>query len=180
MKSPCATRLVILARYLTSKIVHWAESELEGRFGLTINRQKTKVIDLMQPHTEVNFLGYAFRWAKVRRNPNRRYCQHHAANKAVKKAKVKIREITNPQQGYKPIEGIVKQLNLYLQGWGQYFCKGVPSEAFAEINWYMDRRMRNFLERRSQRGYKQSQGDGGWYAHLRKLGLRVLSKTRFM
>lgn len=48
-----ADDFVILAKYLTPKIVKWIEDELEGRFGLKINREKTKVVDLTQPKTEL-------------------------------------------------------------------------------------------------------------------------------
>lgn len=175
-----ADDFVIMARYLTPKIVKWVEGTLEGRFGLKINREKTKVVDLEEPRTKVKFLGYDFRWAKTRKDPQKKYCQYHASDKAVKTAKEKIRQRTSPSLGYMTIEGVVLRLNLFLKGWGQYFCKGVPSKVFSEINWYVERRLRNFLERRSQRGYKQHLGDGGWLAHFKKLGLIMLSKKAFV
>jgi len=171
---------VILVRYLTLKIVRWVENLLEGRLGLKINREKTRVIDLEEPKSKVRFLGYEFRWSKTLKDPKKKYCQHHASDKAVKKAMEKIRQLTSTTRGNAEVKVIVKQLNRFLRGWGQYFCKGVPSTAFAKINWYTERRMRNFLERRSQRGYKQHLRDGGWYAHFRKLELMVLTKAAFV
>lgn len=174
-----ADDFVILAKYLSPKIVKWIENELEGRFGLKINREKTKVVDLKQAKTEVNFLGYVFRWAKARKDPNRKYCQHHASKKALKRAKERIKEITDPRSGYQPIQETVKRLNLYLRGWGHYFCKGVPSKTFSTVNWYAESRLRRLLMRRSQRGYKQHRDDGNWYAHFEKLGFIQLKKSAF-
>jgi RNA-directed DNA polymerase len=175
-----ADDFVVMARYLTSKIVKWIEETLEGRFGLKINREKTKVVNLEEPRTKVKFLGYDFRWARTRKDPQKKYCQYHASDRAVKAAKEEIRQRTSTSLGYMTIEGVVMRLNLFLKGWGKYFCKGVPSKTFSEINWYVERRLRNFLERRSQRGYKQHLGDGGWHAHFKKLGLLILTKKAFV
>lgn len=175
-----ADDFVILARVLTPKIVKWTEETLEGRFGLKINREKTKVVDLNEPKTKVKFLGYDFRWVRTLKNPGKKYCQYHASDKAVQAARKKIREHTAPTLGFMPVEMVVKRLNLFLKGWGQYFCKGVPSKSFSKINWYVQTRMSNFLQRRSQRGYKQHLEDGGWYAHLQKLGLFILTKKAFV
>jgi RNA-directed DNA polymerase len=175
-----ADDFVILAKYLSPRIVKWVENEIEGRFGLKINREKTRVIDVNQPKTEVNFLGYVFRWVNIRKESNRKYCQHHASKKALIKARERIRELTDPRLGCKPVKEIVKRLNLFLRGWGQYFCKGVPSKTFSAVNWYAETRLRQFLMRRSQRGYKQYRDDGNWYAHFKKLGLVLLKKSAFM
>ena len=136
-------------------------------------------VDLTQSKTEVNFLGYVFRMAKGRKDPTRKYCQYHASKKALKRAKERIKEITDPRVGCQPIQETVKRLNLYLRGWGQYFCKGVPSKTFATVNWYAESRLRRLLMRRSQRGYKQHRDDGNWYAHFQKLGFVLLKKSAF-
>ena len=174
-----ADDLVILAKYLTPKIVLWAETLLEGRFGLRINREKTKIIDLDQPKGTVKFLGYEFRWARTRKDPSKKYCQFCASSEAVCKAMRSIRQRTSPTRGCVPVREIVRSINTFLTGWGQYFCKGVPSKVFSKINWYTETRMSNFLRRRSQRGYRQHLRDGGWYAHFRKLGIVVLTKRAF-
>ena len=43
-----ADDFVILARKLQGDFVRRIERELEGRFGLTVNREKTKVVDLVK------------------------------------------------------------------------------------------------------------------------------------
>lgn len=174
-----ADDMVILALYLTPKIVRWVEDTLEVKFCLKINKEKTKVVDLDEPRTGIKFLGYDLRCINSRKDPQKKYCQLRASKKAVWAAKKEIRQRTSPRLGRMPIGDVVEQLNLFLRGWGQYFSKGASHRVFAEINWYVGRRMRRFLNRRSQRGYKQYQGDGGWCAHFRALGVVVLSKKAF-
>src|SRR5262245_52809479 len=57
-----ADDFVILARYQTARLVDWVESLLEGRFGLTVHREKTRVVKLEQSGASVNFLGFTFRY----------------------------------------------------------------------------------------------------------------------
>ena len=56
-----ADDFVILARELKDDFVRRIEGELEGRFGLTVNREKTKVVDLVKKGVSLEFLGYEFR-----------------------------------------------------------------------------------------------------------------------
>lgn len=56
-----ADDFVILARYMTSHVKAWIEGEIEGRFGLVINRDKTKIVNLEDSSEGLNFLGFTFR-----------------------------------------------------------------------------------------------------------------------
>ena len=40
-----ADDMVVLARKWTDKLTDWVESKLEGKFGLEINREKTRVVE---------------------------------------------------------------------------------------------------------------------------------------
>ena len=62
VRSPRATRLVIMARYVDHQIVGWIEQTIETRLGLTINRKKTRVVDVNRPGKRLDFLGYSFRY----------------------------------------------------------------------------------------------------------------------
>jgi RNA-directed DNA polymerase len=57
-----ADDFVILAKRLSQPLVEWVESQLEGRFRLTINRSKTRTVDLKQTSASLDFLGYTFRF----------------------------------------------------------------------------------------------------------------------
>src|SRR5450759_612297 len=49
VKFPRATRRVVQARYQTRRLIDWIEGTLEGRFGLTVNREKTRIVKVRTP-----------------------------------------------------------------------------------------------------------------------------------
>jgi RNA-directed DNA polymerase len=174
-----ADDFVIMARYLTGKMITWIEGEIEGRFGLTINREKTKIKDLAVPNERLDFLGFTMRREGVKKVPWKFYCKEQPSQISLNRAKAAIREITSPKNGFKPITEVVKELNQYLRGWGQYFSKGYPSKIFSSINGYVDERVYRFLQRRSQRGYRKIREDRTWYREIRCLGVMQLTKRMF-
>ena len=81
-----ADDFVILARKLQGKFVQRIEGELEGRFGLVVNRDKTKVLDMRVGKTALGFLGYEFRFVKDRHyGTGRDYLTYGPSMKSVKK-----------------------------------------------------------------------------------------------
>jgi RNA-directed DNA polymerase len=50
---------VMLAREWTAELTAYVESKLEGKFGLEINREKTRVVNVRKE--SLDFLGYTFR-----------------------------------------------------------------------------------------------------------------------
>ncbi len=175
-----ADDFVIMARYMTSRIIEWIEGRLEGRFSLTINREKTKIVNLNDPKSQVDFLGFTIRKETIRRCPGRKYCKIATSKKSLIRARGRIREITSPKNGFKPIQEVVKELNRYLLGWGKYFRKGHPSKGYGAINSYVDDRVYHFLQRRSQRGYARHGDSDSWYEELRRLGVVQLKKSLFV
>ncbi|MBI5274137.1 MAG: hypothetical protein HY860_03675 [Chlamydiales bacterium] len=97
----------------------------------------------------------------------------------LKCARARIRELTSPTRGCIPIKDVISSVNRFLKGWGSYFNKGTPSDAFEKINWYTEQRLINFLQRRSQRRYKRPEGQN-WHEVLKKLGLFTLSRRAFV
>jgi Group II intron, maturase-specific domain len=71
---------------------------------------------------------------------------------------------------------LIRQLNQHLRGWANYFRFGYPSEAFAQINHYVQVRLWQHLKRRSQRPYRMPQGVSS-YQHYQQLGWRPLRAT---
>ena len=57
MRFPGATHLVVLGRKWTDKLTDWVESKLEGKFGLEINREKTRVVEVRPGRESLDFLG---------------------------------------------------------------------------------------------------------------------------
>lgn len=172
-----ADDLVILAVKITKDLVEYVENLLEGRMGLEVNREKTKIVDLKQPREEINFLGYRFR-RFFSKNTKGNYCHTTCSKGAEKRARLRIREKLSSKQNYQSTEDMVKGLNEYLIGWGAYFCKGYPSKSFGKINFYVARRMIANLKKRSQRGYRTLQGRK-WTEILKDLGIHRLSKRYY-
>jgi RNA-directed DNA polymerase len=68
-----ADDFVILARYVDRQIESFVEQTLQGRFGLTVNRDKTRTAKLNQPRERLDFLGYTFRYDRDRQGRDHRY-----------------------------------------------------------------------------------------------------------
>jgi RNA-directed DNA polymerase len=168
-----ADDFVILARYQSRQLIDWVESLLEGRFRLTINRKKTRVVDLNQTGASLDFLGYTFRYDRDLAGRGHRYLNVFPSKKAVSRMCDKVRDQTGSNYGWMPIDELVGRLNWLLAGWKNYFRHGYPRTAFRDVNWFVLRRLIGHLQRRSQRAYRLPEGQS-FYAHLQALGLRLL------
>lgn len=173
-----ADDFVVMAKYMTTKVRTWIEDRLEQRFNLTINREKTRIVDLAQPQSGLNFLGYTLRQVNLH-GKGIKLCLIMPSDKSLKKAFEEIRDRTNPKNGYKPIQRVVKELNLFLRGWGHYFKLGHPSKAYSKVNRHVTSRLYKFLQRRSQRGYKKRIKEQTWCEHFKDMGIIVLTKGKF-
>jgi RNA-directed DNA polymerase len=172
-----ADDFVVLTRYATKGVVQFIESKLERWMGLEVNREKTRVVELKQVGTSVDFLGYTFRYDRDRSGGPRRYLNVVPSKKAVVRERAALRAMTSSRFGFKPIPDLIAEVNRNLQGWSAYFCFGYPSQAYRDLNYYVQHRLRIHLNRRSQRGYGAPAGVS-LYAHLRRLGLQYLSSPR--
>jgi len=172
-----ADDFVVLARYQTKGMAQFIELKLETWMGLELNREKTRIVDLKQAGTSVDFLGYTFRYDRDRFGRPRRYLNVIPSKKALKKERAAIRDMTGSRFCFKPIPALIQVLNRNLQGWAAYFCFGDPRAAYRNLNYYVQQRLRIHLDRRSQRPYRAPKGVS-LYAHLRALGLQSLSPPR--
>ena len=69
---------------------------------------------------------------------------------------------------------VIADLNQNLKGWAAYFRIGYPSQAYRDLDYYVQQRLRIHLNRRSQRRYRVPAGQS-LYSHLQQLGLYRLS-----
>ena len=171
-----ADDFVALAKQMGSETIEFIESRLEGKFQLEINREKTRVVDLREEGGSLNFLGYTFRYDRDLKRRARKYLNVFPSTKAVQRERGKLHEMTNSHQCFKPIPTLIGELNRHLKGWANYFSFGYPSSAYCEIERYVQGRLIQHLQRRSQRPYRPPQGES-WLRHLARLGLVRLSGT---
>lgn len=171
-----ADDFVIMARYMTKRIVSWIEGTLETRFSLTVNREKTKIVNLNDPKAKLKFLGFELKRVPLKHRPHVSMCLITPSDKSMKKAMERISEITSSTNGYKPIKLIVGELNQFLTGWSNYFKLGHPGQAFNKLNNHVCRRVYRFLQRRSQKGFKKPNKEQSWYSFVQGLGVKQLTK----
>jgi RNA-directed DNA polymerase len=169
-----ADDFVILARHLGQRIVGWIEKTLEGRFRLTINREKTRVVKMHQTGAELNFLGFTFRYERDVFGRIHRYLRLEPSRKAERRLREKVRELTGPQWEWVCLPGLIGQLNQTLRGWCAYFRHGHPHRVFYRLDGYLLERLRRHLRRRSQRCYRPPANEV-LDAHLRRKGLQFFT-----
>jgi RNA-directed DNA polymerase len=172
-----ADDFVVLARYQTKALTGFIETKLEQWLGLTLNREKTRIVDLKKAGTSVDFLGYTFRFDRDRHGRRHPYLNVFPSKKAVLKQRSALRDLTSSRMCSKPIPSLIADLNRNLQGWAAYFRVGYPSQAYRNLNFYVQHRLRLHLRRRSQRPYRAPEGMS-LYAHLQQLGLVRLTVPR--
>ncbi len=168
-----ADDFVVLARYQSGRLVNSIEGLLEGRFRLTVNREKTRIVRLNQPGERLNFLGFALRYDRDRFGGAHRYLNVTPSAKGMARARDEVRELTGPGRCFMPIPVMIGEINRYLQGWGEYFPHGYPRDCYRELTRFVLLRLTRHLQRRSQRAYRPPEGES-YYTHLQRLGLQLL------
>ncbi len=63
----------------------------------------------------------------------------------MKRARSRIRGLTDRRHVGVDVEGIVKRLNLFLRGWGNYFRWGNSSKKFIDLDLYVYERLVIFM-----------------------------------
>lgn len=170
-----ADDFVALAKQMGSETIEFIESRLEGKFQLEINREKTRVVDLREQGASLNFLGYTFRYDRDLKGRGRKYLNVFPSKQAAQREREKLHEMTDSHQCFKPIPVLIGELNRHLKGWVNYFSFGYPTSVYCEIDRYVQGRLIQHLQRRSQRPYRPPKGEN-WLAHLARLGLIPLAE----
>lgn len=167
-----ADDFVVLARYQGQRLQDWVEQTLEGRFKLTINREKTRVVKLTEAGAGLSFLGFTFRYDRDLQGRSHRYLNVFPAKKSVARLREKLRVLlaANPVT---PLPTLTGRINRLLRGWKQYFSHGYPRMAFRAVNSYVVLALTRHLQRRSQRPFRPPAGVS-YYAQLQRLGLQLL------
>lgn len=168
-----ADDFVIMARYQGTRLKNWIEQTLEGRFRLTINREKTRVIRMAEPGATLHFLGFALRYEQDCHGRPWQYLRQEPSKKAEARFRSTIKERTGPRWGWMPLELLIAQVNQTLRGWRTYFRHGHPNRVFHRLDGYLLQRFRQHLRRRSQRG-KHIPNDVPLDTYLQRLGLQFL------
>lgn len=172
-----ADDFVVLMRHDDPAVRAWLEELLGGWMGLRLNRDKTHVVDLREPHTRLDFLGFTLRYDRDLKGRGHRYLNVIPSAKSLAREREALRRRTGKQVCFIPLPLLIKSLNRHLAGWANYFDYGYPRAAFRDINHYILERFAVHLRRRSQRRYRLPKGVS-LYRHLRDLGLKPCESRR--
>lgn len=173
-----ADDFVILARFIGSRIPAWVEQTVEEWLGLTINRQKTRVVRLVPTSSEcLTFLGYTFRYAPDHFGRVQRYFTAVPSTKRVARFKRELREVISKRRSLVPIPVLIEEVNQKLRGWQAYYHYGHPRRAYRALDAFVPYRLYQHLRRRSQRPCRPPAGVT-WHSFLTdSLGLQLLSQS---
>jgi RNA-directed DNA polymerase len=148
-----------------------------GELGLSLRRDKTRVLLLKVGGEGFDFLGFHHRWVqpRVTRARHVHFLARWPTRQAMQRARDRIRELTARERLLLPVEKVVQDVNAFLRGWAAYFRYGNSARSFDEIKSYALMRLALFVAKRHRRrrGY-------GWamvYGSPNALGLISLSGT---
>jgi RNA-directed DNA polymerase len=75
--------------------------------GLEINREKTRVVDLREQGTHLDFLGYTFRYQRDLWGRQWRYLSLQPSKQSVARMREAIRQRTMRRQCFKPMPRVI-------------------------------------------------------------------------
>jgi RNA-directed DNA polymerase len=168
-----ADDFVVLARYQSERLRGSVEGFIEGRMGLTINREKTRVVNLKQEGASLDFLGYTFRYDRDLRGRPQQYLNVVPSAKAVARERERLRELTDHHHCFQPLPEVIETINRQTAGWKNYFNFGYPKVAWRKINHYITERLIVHTQRRSQRPMKPKETES-YPGFFQRLGLKLL------
>jgi RNA-directed DNA polymerase len=168
-----ADDFVVLARYQSERLQASIEGFLEGRMGLTLNREKTRVVKLREAGASLDFLGYTFRYERDLYGRPQQYLNVAPSVKAVARERERLRELTDHHHCFQPLPEMIATINRQTAGWGNYFNFGYPRVARRKLNHFLRERLIRHTQRRSQRPMKPRENES-YPGFFQRLGLKVL------
>ncbi|MSO24050.1 MAG: hypothetical protein EXQ58_12575 [Acidobacteria bacterium] len=92
------------------------ESKLETWMGLEVNRDKTRMIDLKQGATSLDFLGFTFRFDRDRKGRGHRYLNMAPSGMPSNGSRPSLRELNRVRRYCYPIPMLIEDLNGHVNG----------------------------------------------------------------
>lgn len=123
--------------------------------GLTLNEEKTNVVDARQE--SFNFLGFTIVMRKGKRS-GRQFPFTAPSQKALKHIRSEIKKLTTERYSATPTDVVICKVNEVVRGWVGYFYYGNCTKALSSLRAYQVRRIRIYLRRKHRFngfGYKK-------------------------
>jgi RNA-directed DNA polymerase len=155
---------------------------LLGDLGLRLHPDKTRVVDLREGRQGFDFLGCHFRarmsgrlWESKR--IVRYYLHRWPSQRSMKRARARIRDLTDRRRVGRELEDVIGDLNLFLRGWGGYFRTGNAAEKFRQLDRHVAWRLKRLLIKKRGRNLRAGQAGRWTEAWFHDQGLHQLMGT---
>ncbi len=140
------------------KLVNAKMAEL----GLTLNTEKTKIVNICDGRDGFDFLGFHHRQSMSKKY-RKRYTLKFPRKESVKKLKHNVKLILGTRTILKlSLEDVVKLVNPTLRGWMNYFKFGNSSKIFGKIDSYVHERLALWWSKKHQKTGRRWKTDFTW------------------
>lgn len=175
-RTPCrivvyADDFVIMHRQAyTPAQLDWFAQELAAE-GLTINQDKTRVVDMSVRGAAFEFLGFSLKRVRGYYG-DKEFIKIQPAKASMAHFKEAIRHIVKHRTSLTLVQ-LIDRVNPIIRGWRNYFAAvGYPRAVFFKLDWFVCARFYRWSRRLSQRAGKRL-AQNAWEV-LRKAGLQFL------
>jgi group II intron reverse transcriptase/maturase len=129
--------------------------QLLAELGLAPKEAKTRIIELVMGAEGFDFLGFHHQMVRSRGVHGRRgvaFLARWPSDRAMRRARERITELTIRSRLWLPVEEVVTDLNRFLRGWAGYFRYGHSAARFHKIEQHARLRLVLFIGKRHKRG----------------------------
>ena len=126
-----------------------------AELGLEPKEAKTRIVHLEEGGPGFDFLGFHHQMVRSKGWKTGRgtlFLARWPADKAMRHARDRIRELTARSRLLLPPEAVVQDINMFLRGWVAYFRYGHSAARLAKIRDYATLRLAIFIGKRHKRG----------------------------
>src|SRR5215470_14051464 len=155
----------VLARFADDLVVMcWSRSQAEralerltgllAGLGLEPKAAKTRIVHLEEEGEGFDFLGFHHRLVRSRGLNGKKpvtFLARWPADRAMRHARDRIRELTGRGRLPLPPEAVVQDLNVFLRGWAGYFRYGHSARRLSKVRQYAWMRASLFISRKHRR-----------------------------
>ena len=134
---------------------------------MSLAKAKTSLVDLRVPKAGFDFLGFHHRRVESFTRKGRYFCARWPSERAVRRAKERIRSHTDRRWLMLPVGDVVERLNLFLVGWRGYFAFGNSTTVFHDLDEFVAERVARFITKKHRH-------------HGRNYGLQVLIDHEYL
>jgi len=166
-----ADDFVVLAWWMGPRVRRWIEETLERDLGLTINREKTRIVRVEAPGESLDFLGFTLRYDRDLHGGEWRYLNVFPGAKAVQRLRARVRrKFVSHRASFE----VAMDVSKLLKQWRQHFDYGYPRHVFRSINYYCLQCFKRFLKSKSQRRARPFSKGMSLYAGFRRKGFEPI------